>query len=430
VRTVVKDVLYPGTYYLPDGRVWKCSESDVRNAVVNGNRMLAVGNVAAPVIWEHDIKSNPVPFEALLSALGTKRREWRAGFAKHTFGYARRYWIEHRKGKPVAFAELAVEDDKAARQMANTRFVSPRVNRDYTDFHGRTFPGLSIGHVAATPFPVQDQQLPVMLGGIPAGPGRSRSSVFLSLDFLEGKQMADDTDKGGKKNDSEAGGDSGAMKRILGALANLGVIVPDGVQLDDLGSLALVLETVAANKGSSTTSDNDPDLGTIDDGDGDGAGDSAVTPAMLSGLGTVAQTAVLETVKQGRADLSTRLRTVERKAVETGLLTVPEVKKMYAAFTNMTDAVLLSVMGNGGQKNAAVMRLEMVERHLKVQPSKAKAGKNREPVNLSGADAIKRPQLGMGEPDADEIERAKQDAISRNSNAPKKPGGERIDGKK
>lgn len=428
MRTVVKDVLYPGTYHLPDGRVWKCSDHDVRNAVVNGNRMLAVGNVAAPVIWEHDIKSNPVPFEALLSALGTKRREWRAGFAKHTFGYARRYWIEHRGGKPVAFAELAVEDEKAANQMKNTRFVSPRINRDYTDFHGRTFPGLSIGHVAATPHPVQDQQLPVMLGGIAPGPGRSRSSVFLSLDFLEGKQMADDTDKGGKKGEPDAGGDSGAMNRILGALANLGVIVPEGVQLDDLGSLALVLETVAANKAAPTNPD--PDMGTIDDGDGDGPGDSAVTPAMLSGLTGVAATAVLETVKQGRADLSTRLRTVERKAVETGLLTVPEVKKMYAAFSGMTDAVLLSVMGNGGQKNAAVMRLEMVERHLKVQPSKAKAGKNREPVNLSGADAIKRPNLGMGEPDADEIERAKQDAISRNSNAPKKPGGERIDGKK
>lgn len=421
MQTIPKDVLYPGTYHLPDGRVWTCTAADVRRCVVNGNRMLKAGNVAAPVIWEHDLESNPVPFDVLLSQLGVHAREWRADFAKHTFGYAGRYWLEERNGGPVAMALLAIPDDADAAQLKRTRFVSPRVNRDYTDFHGRLFPGMSIGHVAATPFPVQDAQRPVMLGGLPPGPGRSRSSVFLSLDFLEGLTMADDN-KGGKGDDK--GGDGGAMKRILSALAMLDVNVPDGVELNDLPSLALVLETVAANRG---TANNTPtDLDTLPDDDG--GAESAVTPAMLSGLSGVARTAVLETVKQGRADLTARLQRVERRAVETGLVTVPEVKAMHASFGKMTDAVLLSVLGEGGKKHASVMRLELIEKHLKVQPQRSAAGKNR-PVNLSGTDAIPRPRLGPSfEPSDDEkaeIERAKQDAIDRNSNAPRKPGGDK-----
>lgn len=423
---VEKDILYPGVYTLPTGGRWECTAQDVHSACVNGNKMLAAGNTAAPLIWEHDWNAVPTPLPKLLSWLGDRVRDWAAGYAKHTFGYASGFRVGIDRGEPVLYSANTIPRAGDRAQFEATRFVSPRVDRDYTDHNGRFWPGTVIGHIASTPTPVQMRQQPVMLSAAGLRPQRctARVSVFLSLGS---SSMADDDkskDKGGDKDKGGKGGD--VWGRIKAAMSNLGIEIPDGCSTPE--DYALAIETAAMNKGGDAPPADDlPDLS--DDDDMGAATTPALTPAMLSSIPglTAEQRAALEhgikasaaQVAAGRSDLTRRLDRVKARAVADGHLTGAEVGEMAAKFAAIPDAVMLSTMAGQPTKSRAVMKLEMLERFYKVGGSKTPAGKK--PVHLS---TVPVPTPAAGQPtgtSAEGVERARAAARERLANRRQQP---------
>lgn len=403
LRTVVKDVLHTGVFRLPTGERWECRPEFLRAAVVNGNGMLASGHVAAPLIWEHDLTVDPVPLAVLLSSLDDPRT-WAAGVARGTFGYAARYKLETVRGEPVALAAIRVHDDADLKQFEKTRFVSARVNFDHTDTNGRHWPGASIGHIAATPQPVQMKQRPV---GWPWGvmlsatlPGRrSRCSVFLSDSYREGAAMAGENGGGGGDNSAPKKRDGG-IGELISELANHDIIIPDGVATD-VASLTNALKVVSANKqGEANGNGNTPN--DLDDLGGAGAqpvGGGGAMPAMLS---TNPAGKIL--LDDKRNQLLGRLRRVEGDMVKAGTWTAPVVKQMEKTIRDMPEAKLLSVIQHGGAVSRVIREIEIAERLQKGKPLEVIDDDSPGSVNLSGMRPVPAPSH-PGAPDP-----AKQEA--------------------
>lgn len=366
MSVVEKDILYPGRYHLPTGERWDCSHADVYSACANGSMMLKIGNTAPPLIWEHDWNVVPVPIPKLLSWLGNKVRDWAAGYAKHTFGYASGFRVGIEKGEPVLYAAHTIPLAADRDQFERTRFVSPRVDQDYTDHNGRLWRGTVIGHIASTPTPVQMRQRPVMLGSVKPPPCSSRLTVFLSLG---GSDMADDADTG-KNGDKPGGGD--VWKRIKAALSTAGIQLPDGCNTPE--EYALAIESATLNNGSGGNPPDDVTT-TDDDFDDDAAGGGtspALSPAMLSsipglsdeqraGLGLVIEAQTTQ-VAAGRQQLLGRLARIEGAAIAGGHLTVPEANDMRAKFGAVPETVMLSWLAGKPAKSRAICRLEDLER--------------------------------------------------------------------
>lgn len=355
VPTIEKDVLYPGVYTLRGGGRFECPAKYIFQAAANGNRMLRAGNTAAPVIWEHDWEVVPQPIPVLLSALADadRTRDWAAGFARHTFGFVKGYRVGTEKGEPVLWAAHHVPDANDAAQFEKTKFVSPRVDVDYTDFNGRYWPGCVVGHVAATPNPVQMKQRPVMLSGAARPrPGTSRRTVFLSLG---GSDMADDN--GSKKGD-EGGGNARLKSAVQAYMSANGHSFPEGCNTPD--EMALVLETLAAQGGG-----GGGDLSAEDDlgADASGAGtDAAVTPAMLSGLPKPIQDAARKGIADQKAELTRMLDHVQRVGVPAGSVTAKRCQQMRAAIGGLSDGALLSMVGGKASSSPLLVELRTLAR--------------------------------------------------------------------
>ena len=408
---VTKDILYPGTYHLPDGRDWTCTPGDVRNACVMGNRMQSSGNLSAPLIWGHDWAVDPVPLGELLSTLNV--RDYQASVAKNCIGFAKSYSLEVHKGEPVLLATIEIPREQDAKQFERTRYVSPRVNTDFTDTYGRFWPGTSIGHIASTPLPVQQRQQPVMLSTLTPTrtPNSSRFTVFLSLDSKV-KKMADKEDKKEeKKEGGEGEGAMGCMPRILSALAMMGHQMPDSVKSPD--DLALALETMAANGmgGSGDEPDGDEYGGDEDETPQPGQTESAVTPAMLSAMPLPARQALETSANNGKQDLLSRLARVEKVGIPRGVVTKADVDNARATITKADTSKMLSVLGSGSKKSRAVFQLETWEKALGIKPGK----KNNAPVDLSNLQAVDAPKVpgGNKNPTEDEIKKAAERARER-----------------
>jgi hypothetical protein len=136
----------PGKYRLRDGLPWEDTAEDVRNGYVQGKRQLAAG-LWIPCCWEHQPHAMP----AVIEEMKTWTPDRRAQFARNTFGHVVDYDLRHGE----LWAELDVPDHKDLEQLRKTRGFSPRLDTDAVDQRGRTYPGKSVGHVAATPIPVQ-----------------------------------------------------------------------------------------------------------------------------------------------------------------------------------------------------------------------------------------------------------------------------------
>lgn len=381
MATVDKDVLYPGTFTLARGERWECLPAYVRSAVVNGNGMLAKGNVAAPLIWEHDADSGPELLPALLSSLENPR-QFAADYARNTFGYATRYWLETVKGDPVAFAKIEVPDATDLSQFRKTRFVSARVMNGFRDPLGNKWQGAVIGHIAATPQPIQVQQRPVDLSQ--TKPARkSWVSVYLSAEYREGEAVAEENEGKGK------GGADAGMSRLMTALSNNGINLPEGISsLDDV---CLALETIAANNATV-----DPEPG--EDLDNDGIDDTADAtpagmPAMLSQMTADQQRPWKIIAKQEREKTTNRVARIKKSVLQSGHLTASEFAKMEAHFKGMSDGVMLSIFGHGQKAPTPdkwLMQLENLERLVKV---KRQSGA----VDLSQTVGVPIPERGHGD---------------------------------
>jgi hypothetical protein len=395
---VTKDILYPGVYHLPNGEKWECSPADVRNAAVQGRRMLAAGNIAPPLIWGHDYLSVPMPVPVLLSMI-RDGREFASSTAKNTFGYATGFDLETVKGDPVLMAKIEIPSDKDAEQFAKTRYVSPRVDRDYTDSNGRSWRGATIGHIASTPLPVQSAQRPVMLSTDWRHPGRSRSTVFLSL---ESRSMPAEPKPG----------DSNAMGRILSALSLMAMSIPESVKTPE--DLALALETMAANQTGGGFGDPAPTLDEMPTGEGDmPTGDEtedesmrpAMSPAMLSALPTAAQASLRQAADSFRASLLARIKRVASVGIPRGVVAGSDIEAMRATVNNADTSLMLSVQQSGSAKSRVLFQLETFERACGIRPgSKAKDGG----TNLSRLQSVHPPALDGALPKtrADELAEA------------------------
>lgn len=389
MATINKDVLYPGVWTLANGEQWECLPSYVRQAVVNGNNMIRAGNVSAPLIWEHDGNIGPQLITAMLSSMSQRDvRKYAANYSKETFGYANRYWLETVKGDPVAFAAVYVPDAADLSQFAKTRYISPRVMNGCTDPLGNRWQGAVIGHIAATPQPIQVIQRSVQLSQ--TAPSKTWVSVCLSYDTREEKAVADEKKDGDKKTE---GGNNAGLERLKTALASLPnpITFPEGcASLDDM---ALVVEGLAANNaGGSGATGQDLDNDGLDDGT-EGAVPAGM-PAMLSQM-TAAEKRPWEIIAgKERGSVIARVARIKKPALQGGHLTQKEFDAIEQHFKGMKDGVMLSIFGHGQKEptpDRHLMQLENVERLLKIK-------RNTGAVDLSqSAVAVPIPERGHGD---------------------------------
>jgi hypothetical protein len=338
-----KDVLTSGRYRLSDGRVVTYTAEHVRQAAENGNAMLSAG-LRCPGCWEHDQEAEPTYLS-------------QSNPMSHL---ARGYW-----GEPVRFedrggvlwAELDVPDQADADQLAKVRTVSPRIDFDFVDERGKLWPGCSIGHIAATPKPVQRDQKPVMFSQSKLNTKR-RESHFLS----------------------QATRETGSLdpKKAAGLLAKLGIHLGDG--LTDWNDFGARLEAAVATKSGNTDSNDDDDLG--DEGLGTtiegGASETTASPPVM--MSQTIQGRMNQLIGAERAELSRRVDRLQRTMRIDG----PTHRKLKAA----VSAANLSLSGTGQlQFDPLVARIEAYES----LPEKAALNVLKPKGNLSQVSVVEPP---------------------------------------
>ncbi len=331
-----KDLVQPGKYRLLDGSVAEFTEMDCAQMRRNLEEMLAAG-LHVPVAWGHQ---DVVPM-----ASGDRL----AQDIKNVCG-----WVQAPYGgdvrQPGLEGLLNVPLDEDARRMEAVRFVSPEVQRNWTDSTGRTWPGLSITHVAITARPVNHHQRP-LVPVAESGPRRlSQDRVWLSNDPAEGGPMPDDYDdkKGDKdsKGDKDGNGKTGELSALIDALREAGHNVPD-----EVGSIS---ELIIAVKAGGQSSESTPDEPVDDMGDDEGGPspieeDSSLPIAMS--LDPTRNPLAAKIVREGRA------RLVERagKLATEGKLAKPAAD----ALAGKLQTARLSLDGRGrlmGGKAVAVLK--------------------------------------------------------------------------
>lgn len=228
--TFTKDVLYPGTYRLLDGRRVSYTRADVKHLTQRLKDMTAAG-LQVPVAWEHQDGAKPSP----------------AAAAKGNLGFALDA-EETADGYLTAKLDIPADDD--AKRLPSVRFVSPEIVNDFVDGSGRKWPGASITHIAVTPRPVQHRQKPFQ-------PVRmSQNTVRLSLGDY---QMADEKEPEEKEGEGEGEGGGDKLKKALEALTKIDLMLGDDTTLETLlDRLTVAIETKLAHEGLSDDDKEEP----------------------------------------------------------------------------------------------------------------------------------------------------------------------------
>lgn len=214
MASFTKDVLYPGTYSVADGKGGRrkvvFDRAKVELLTQRMKDMLAAG-LAIPLAAEHQDRGKPLTAEE-------RKAEW---VKKLTLG-----WAEAAELAPEGYLTTRVEVPIAedARRIPAVRFVSPEIVEDFVDGTGRKWPGPSITHLAVTPRPVQQNQKPFQ----PV----QMSCVRLSLSDYEGEPMdqepkPNETPKKGEETPS--GGGKFSLDELRKVLADDGYGIPDHV---------------------------------------------------------------------------------------------------------------------------------------------------------------------------------------------------------
>jgi len=253
---VWKDVLYPGRQRLADGSEIVFTAGDIAAARRNCERMLARG-LRVPAVWGHQPGADPVHLS---------RGDRLANYAKHMFGEITGaqvrggvLWLRHKVYRPAD-----------AEHLARTRMqVSPKVYPSYSDSRGGRYRGATVGHVAATPTPVQYWQMPFNLS--------RKRPIYFSYS-PEGKPVADekDDDKGEKGGEGK-GGQNAQLAAVCDALREKGFNVPDEVK--DWDGLVIAIKAGGPYEG-----DDDP-YGLGEELGGGAGGDTTAAggpPALMS----------------------------------------------------------------------------------------------------------------------------------------------------
>lgn len=230
-----KDVLYPGTYRLPDGRRVSYSRADIKHLANRINHMVEAG-LSVPVCWSHRDGAKPAE---RMSADELADRD------RYTLG-----WVNGAKETEEGYltVDLEVPGQADAQRLPAVRFVSPEICTDFRDGADRLWGGKSITHVAVTGRPVQHNQRPFQ----PA-----RLSVDLVRLSLEGYEVAEEKakDKPDEKESGELGESGGvSLKKVLTALAGRGITLPEGTsETNLLERLYVACTALGGDTGSAPT---------------------------------------------------------------------------------------------------------------------------------------------------------------------------------
>ena len=350
---VWKDVLYPGRQRDRWGKWFTYTRRDTAAALHNCEKMIRRG-WRIPCVWEHQPDAEPQHLSANADRL--------ANYARNTFGEITGAKLD---AKGVLWLRHRVEDPKDAAQLLKTKFVSPKVYPSYSDSRRGEYHGATIGHVAATPTPVQFWQQPFEL---------SRTKALYLSYSPGGGIMADE-------NKDETGGTGGGdLKRILAALKSLGINPGDP---STTAELCIGLEAIAAHQGGGNDDEDEIDL---DDDDLDNDPDqTADAPAPGTGMGgppmMMSATRAEPYVKMTRRDLESRVK----KLLKTGRIDRPTAIKLIQE----TQSVSLSFTRSGEMvSNKLVSRIDAYE--------ELPAGQKWKPRSLSATREIDHPTQGTG----------------------------------
>lgn len=273
------ELLIPDRYKLSSGTVLTVTPADCRNAVAQGRRMLAAG-LRVPLCWGHQEEAEPL-------YLG---HEWPVeNVSRDLFGELRGYRLGT-GGRVEGLVDIP--DPADARQFLKVNGVSPRLQRNWVDEKWHRWPGLTVGHLAATPTPIaRHLRRPADLGHH-ARPARVRvridpRNVYDFAQAVRGSAVADE-------NKDKAGatvGDSGAIGKIMDYLDQLGVPLARET-VTDLDSLANALaNAVSVKNGGAATAD---DLDDDDDAAAANTAAAAAPPAFMSHFTRAAKTVTID----------------------------------------------------------------------------------------------------------------------------------------
>lgn len=223
-NVVWKEVLCRGRQCDARGYWFEIGAKDIRDGLRNAKLMLSRG-VPVPGVWEHqDIEASHIPLDD-----AQKLAEWKRRYAKYTFGHVAGARVNDRGNLDLAFH---VPDEADRKQLAKSKFVSPKLYPSYSDSRGGRYAGTTVAHVAATPTPVQFWQRPF-------GVELSRAGA-LYLSFTPGADMADETET---VEGEEASG-KGEMGALIEALRGAGLNIPDEVK--DIAGLIIAVKASGA----------------------------------------------------------------------------------------------------------------------------------------------------------------------------------------
>lgn len=273
-----KQILAPGRYRLKNGRIVEYTRRDAQNAAKYGRQQIAAG-LRIPLCWEHDPRAEP----AYLSDLHAN-----AWLARGYFGDVTDYRFNS-DGTLDALVEIPDPNDE--KQFRKVGHVSPRVDFDWTDEKGQLWPGLTVGHVAVTPKPVQRQQprevCPASSFLSNAGPGRSRETHYLSQAIRVGPNMPMEPEP---TPEIEGGGDAALIQECMAILEDHGLHL--GGDISNWDEFAIALKAAGHTKagGPPEEEEPEPEGNEPDDGMGVEAGDDPdkgtqpgpMPPAMMS----------------------------------------------------------------------------------------------------------------------------------------------------
>lgn len=316
VATVWKDILWEGKWTYRDGRVLRVTDSKIRNALANGNRMLTSG-LDVPFCWEHQPDTFPRPVEMSSAIYGSPDR--RAEWAKNVLTRVEGYKVEHVPGRgAVLFAGFdgnSMTPDELHRVQSCGK-VSCRLDLDFEDArgHGTAYPGLSVSHVAITPKPVEPKQGPFLMG-------RGQSSKHT---YYLGAAMADkaDDEKETEKPDIEEEtvpaepdldgidddgmNDAQGLGQLIEALRSRGDTIPDEVM--DIPGLVIAIKAGGMKPAGDGTGGGDPNGMDYQAG---GAQQGAAPPMMMSQ--TQMATTRPDVVAMDRRVVAQRIKTLVSK---------------------------------------------------------------------------------------------------------------------
>lgn len=244
---VWKDVLYPGRQRDKHGTWFTVSRKSTQAAARNCRAMIGRG-IRVPCVWEHQPGADPVEMSTA---------DILANRVKHCFGE-----VTDAKVAPdgVLWLEHEVYEPADADTLKTKRLqVSPRLLPGFRDSKGNTYRGPVVGHVAATPTPVQFWQRPFELSQDNALLLSYGDDDMAKEDKAPKDEIPDAEPKDGAPDElpPETPEDVQGFEAVVQALRDSGKFtIPDEVQ--DWQHLVIAIKAGALDKGDELA----PDSGT------------------------------------------------------------------------------------------------------------------------------------------------------------------------